>query len=407
MTGGQLKEELARIAEDAPAVHMSDDLFARGRRATMRVRVLAGAVAVACVAAVAAATVPIVTDDRPPLADTGTEAAVPDHIYFPDDGELGLPLSELSDVGPAVATYGSYDDADQIVLVTPDSEYRLVELPGYNGDPDEITPLLSPDGTFIAYPAENRLSNYLALVDLRTGESEQISLAPDLGAIMRSAQWSPDGDWLAWAGQKVGSRTDNGRKYGGGVAGVVHVAAAENRPLPRAAPIDWDGLGVCDDGAALRFLWPAFMLSEPGRDVEEVRTWQRLVSEHGPCAAPEVYAQLDAGGDDQLLGWIPTADQALAVFLRADATDDDPAFNSLRIIDHDGKTTKVGSVAAGISDLSVATGLMSADRPTVPAGESPWAPSWWEEHRSDLFILAVFVAAPCLLFLFVRRRLRK
>ena len=40
MTGEQLKDELARIAEAAPEVHVPEDLFARGRRATTRARVL-------------------------------------------------------------------------------------------------------------------------------------------------------------------------------------------------------------------------------------------------------------------------------------------------------------------------------------------------------------------------------
>ena len=52
---------------------------------------------------------------------------------------------------------------------------------------------------------------------------------------------------------------------------------------------------------------------------------------------------------------------------------------------------------------------MPVDRPTVPTGEAPWAPSWWEEHRSDVFVAAVLVAGTLLLFLllflFVRRRL--
>lgn len=52
--------------------------------------------------------------------------------------------------------------------------------------------------------------------------------------------------------------------------------------------------------------------------------------------------------------------------------------------------------------VTVATGLMSLDQPTVPASDNPWATRWWQ--TTWLFVVAGIGAL--LLVLLLRRRLR-
>ncbi len=383
MTGGQLKDELARIAEGAPEVHVPDDTFARGRRATTRARVLVGAAAVACLSLVGLVAGVVVSDDRAPVATGGEDAGVPDHIYVPTDGDSGLPVTELDAVGPAVAAYLLEDIVGRVVVVTPEGDYRMIEVPHYQDSAvDEVTPLLSPDGTQLAYTAENRLSTYLGLIDLTTGEVRQVSLTSDLGAIVTTAQFSPDGDWLAWSGQKVKSREGSRRTFRLGViGGLIRTATGESRPLPQVNRVGWDGLGVCSDGAVVRYLWPRFLVDSLGRGTQRVPSWQRLDTEHGGCAPPEVYAQLDSS-EDRLLGWIAGEDEPTAITLVPDYDGDEEGYSSLllRLVDHDKDARTVGHVDGGAANVTIASSLVTAERPTVPAGPSPWAKPWITEH---------------------------
>jgi hypothetical protein len=399
MTGEQLKDELARIAEAAPEVHVSEDVFVRGRRATLRARVLVGAAALACLALVAAITVPLLRNEPARFADRdgGGPGGVPDTIYSPSDGEFDLPYTDLADLGPAVATYPVSNRVfNEIVVVTQEGDYRLTRLPNYDQSASEVDPLLSPDGNLLAYPAEDKSTTHLVILDLRSGETAKIDLADDLGALPRSAQWSPDGEWLSWSGQLVTFRERSHRKFGNRLAGVVDVAAGESRRLSRAGRIGWEGLGVCDDGAALRFIWPEFLVTLPNGEVEQERSWQRLVELHGPCTPPVVYAQADALTDDELVGWIPTDDEAHGVLL----TYGDKA--NYLLLTTDRQVEEIGEVSPAIGGLSVATGLMTPERPTVPAGPDPWGDPWIVDHWLEL--LAGIAGAGLLVLIVVRAR---
>ncbi|PWN01871.1 hypothetical protein DJ010_15055 [Nocardioides silvaticus] len=397
MSGEQLKEELARVAEGAPDVHVPDDLFTRGRRATVRARVLVGAAAVACLAVVAAVTAPLLRVDESGVADNGDLGGVPDSIYAPDDGDLDLPMTDLADVGRAVATYPvTSEQRNQVVVVTLDGDYRLTALPGYDDmGASDVPPQLSPDGTLLAYPAEDDATSHLAIVDLRRGNLAKVDLADGLGALATSAQWSPNGEHLAWSGQVVTFRERSHRKYGRALAGIVDVGAMKSRPLPRAGRIAWDGLGVCDDGAALRYLWPRFLVTPAGDSSERERSWRRLVETHGYCTPPAVYSQADLT-DDELVGWIPTDDEAHAVLL----TEGDPV--NYLLLTTDGAVETIGEVAPYFNRLSVATGLMTPERPTVPAGPDPWADPWIVDHW--WIPLLALVSTGLLILIFVQAR---
>ena len=152
MTGEQLKHELARIAEAAPEVHVPDDLFARGRRATTRARVLIVAAAVACIGLVAGVTVPLVTSDDAPVTDAD-ELAVPDHIYAPPSDVTGG-TSDLK-VGVAAGAYLT-DDGLPVVVDAETGGYHPLDLEGITS---RTPPLalggellsLSPDGRSLAW----------------------------------------------------------------------------------------------------------------------------------------------------------------------------------------------------------------------------------------------------------------
>ena len=415
MTGGQLKDELARIADGAPEVHVPDDTFARGRRATMRARALVAAAAVACIAAVAGIAVPIVSSDRAPFADGDAGAAgVPDRIYARSAQSPDLPEVPLDEVGPLSAAYQASDVEvdDVVVAVTTEGRYRQIVLPNQaESITNQLGPLLSPDGTMLAYVAEDLLSAHLAIVDLTTGDVRRVDLLSEYGALVGSAQWSPDGDWLVWSGQRITSRDQSGRSFGRSVGGVVRVATATSRRLPSVRPVGWEGAGICNDGAAVRYVWPYLLVTAPTHGTERVRAWSRLVADHGDCAGPGSFAGLPTDSGHRVLGWLPGEDQPTAVAVRPhyeDGEDESDGYSSLDLVlvDQDGEARTVGRVDAGATNVTIASGFVTAERPTVPAGPSPWAEPWITEHWIWLVggLLAAGLAAGLAAMVAVRAR---
>lgn len=64
-----------------------------------------------------------------------------------------------------------------------------------NGDWDDITPAISPDGTRVAYSSHKSGSWDLYLLDLRSGDTTRLTSTPDYDG---APSWSPDGGWLAF-----------------------------------------------------------------------------------------------------------------------------------------------------------------------------------------------------------------
>ncbi len=63
-----------------------------------------------------------------------------------------------------------------------------------NGPWDDINPVVSPDGTQIAYSSRQNGYWDLFLLDLATGKSTRVTDTPEYEAV---GSWSPDGQWLA------------------------------------------------------------------------------------------------------------------------------------------------------------------------------------------------------------------
>lgn len=410
MSGKQLKDELARVAEGAPEVHVPDDLFTRGRRATARARVLVGAAAVACLAVVAAVTVPLLRTDEAGVADGGELGGVPDVIYAPTDGRPpDLPMVALDELGQVVAAYVDGHEG-RLVVIRTDGSYRLIELDDlFEPMLSEVLPRLSPDGRKLAYAADTGRSHQIGILDFATGQTLYVELGPPLGAGLRSLQWSPDSEWLVWSGQPVSSRRQNGASYHQRLVGGVIGPDTRNRALPHKKS-GWDGAGVCNDGSVVTYVWPIFTVFKDNQE-ERTRSWRRVLNDRDDCSAPE--ALLDAAGrapQAKLLGWLATEDDVEGPTAVVLAPEDDGSYGpaTIELVPSDAGPTDVGAVASVTAGgVTVATGLMSREQPTVPAGEDPFEGSWWQRHRDDVFITAFLVAAPCLLLLFIPRRLRR
>lgn len=384
MTGEQLREELVRIAEGAPEVHVPDDLFARGRRATVRARVVVGAASIACVAAVVALVAPVVGSDETKVADGDAPIGVPDVIYEPPLGErsIDFPVTPLDDIGPAAAAYQVEDEEGHVVVISPNGVYQAVLLPD-RWEPmlDEATPALSPDGLQLAYASQRELVRRLSILDLTTGDIRDVALGSSKhGAVVSTLQWSPDGQWIVWSGQEVEVARESGMSYRPGtIAGLIGPDATRSRVLPELEGNAWRRPGICDDGTPLRFVQPTFLAydgTSGGSVPERFRSWVELRSAHGECSAPDSYFRHSGPGYYRLLGWLPSKPG-------------DPGPVAVVQIEHSRLVLawplrareRVGRIeAAWTSNLSVATGLMSADQPTVPAGESPWDRPWIVEH---------------------------
>ncbi len=404
MTGEQLRDGLARIADGAPEVHPDANLFARGRRATARARVLGAAAVVACLGLVAALVGPWLTQDRTQVADDGdVTIGVPDTIYGPPlhDQALELPVTPLDEVGPAAVAYQVDDIEGHVVLISPEGDYRAVLLPD-QWEPmlDELGPVLSPDGRQLAYASQHSGVRGLSVVDLTTGEVRDIDLGPDPGALVTALQWSPDNRWIAWSGQEVKAITENGASYRQQpVAGTIATDATSSREVPtligrggfELERINWAGLGICNDGTAIRLsdrtLWTT-------SDHGEIASWSRLTRVHGDCSAPQSFLPTGAARGGRLVGWLPGDPEdrgphgVVLVTNWVGAVGGSFDGYDLRLYAPDGSFESVGHVEAQWSqNHSVATDLMTREDPTVPAGPSPWERPWLAEHWLSLLLL--------------------
>lgn len=282
-----LRDELRRIADDAPTVHVPHEVWERGRRARTRDRVVgAGAAAVAVAAALALAVGmggwlrPAAT---PPPADGGPGTPgvpsriwpVPQHLLEAPPGEAfgRVWVAEVAEddlaVGRVSVAFGGGTDNEAAVVITArDGAYHPLVLPGYAADvafmDEEANGLaLSPAGTHLAYTWAEKagrtdyspVESGIRVVDLVSGEVVDVDLAEVTGdaqaTLAARLVWSPNGRWLVWAGRRYQQYNASGSSSGGGpgVAGLVRLGSTRSRPLPE----DFSNfpLAVTDDGLVL------------------------------------------------------------------------------------------------------------------------------------------------------------
>ncbi|WP_182378988.1 hypothetical protein [Nocardioides sp. WS12] len=237
MSGERLREELARIAEGAPQVDVPADLYARGRRATARARVLAAGAAVACVALLVAVLAPALQTDRTPVAGKPAPA-MPDHIHavplHVDDAQTDLKI------GIGAAAFVT-ETGIPVVVSAMTGEYHLLDLEGLltqendsSGPTLDHPPIaLSPDGQSVAWGWLERGGDDLAgarsgirIADLETGVVRDVVIEAERPVLVNQVSWSSDSRWVGWGGTFITKWTDdafNTETYLGG-----HLRPGEN-----------------------------------------------------------------------------------------------------------------------------------------------------------------------------------
>ncbi|QNN52472.1 PD40 domain-containing protein [Nocardioides mesophilus] len=436
-----LRDLMHRVADDVTPVEVAPDTWRRARRGRSRDRIVAPALAVLLVLAGVTATLrptwlpaPVDPVDRTVVGGAG---AVPDHLYMvPEgldsmrgDGTRSTPLEPPSVVRRAAAAFVTLRGTAVLVSAA-DGDHHLVDLPGF-GDSfagmDEGSPVaVSPDGRSVAYPWRQRprpagehWPSGLAVLHLdRPGRPEVHRLPGGVGALVGEFSWSPDGRYLVYSVALASRLTEDsytsssyrkerldvrtGRRTpvpparaasppavsSSGVAAVLAGDLVLSSPATgrRAVPVPGDPTGPGAWSASGREIaLGSFGISGsfPVVDVEQGRS--RLVGGLTPQST-------------RVLGWVGP-DDVLA--LRHPSSFDRA---ELVLVDvRSGQARTVGVVEGQVvQSLSVATGLMTLDRPTVEFAPPSWQHdrSWWWAGGGAL---AVLLAALALLG---RRRVR-
>lgn len=257
----KLREELARIGDTSPRVAVPADVWARGRRARRRDRVVVGAAVLSVVAMLGGLGLVLGLpgrEDAPPVS--GDDAgAVPSVIHgvpnrFSVSTERGsvwdrsVAESDLA-IGRASVAFGAGQAFYLPVVVTAaDGRYHPLDLPGWYADATGwfahtgVPLALSPDGTQLAWawadfdaPASGEMPAGVRVADLETGEVRTVRLTGRDGVMVTTIAWSPDSRWLVWQGRmQTDWDPDGGMRSGrkAGVAGRIPPGATRSLAVP-------------------------------------------------------------------------------------------------------------------------------------------------------------------------------
>jgi hypothetical protein len=400
-TPSTLGDELQRIADRAPVAAVPDDTWMRARRARRRDRALTVAATAAVVALLAGLVAWLPSDLDPPVADTDG-LGVPDHLYaVPErmsdrENDGSWMRDEVADdptvVGVGAAAWVTYQGLP-VVVGAADGRYHLLDLPDFAGNNwnfavGQGNPVvaLSPSGRELAYgyavfgpdAATRPIPSGVRVVDLGTGERREIPVPGNEGTMVRRIEWSPDGSWLAFTGMQPDhwtAESSGSDGIGGPVLGRIAPGAATAvvRPLTN----DEVGLTVDDQGTVTWFNGGLREWGEGGTnpvaDVED------------PFLEGALGSTAD-GGDLRL-----NRGEFLPVGPAALVGPEGPAHPVIDLPDE---------IAPS---LSVATQLMTTDRPTVGRPEPDWP---WSEEHGVYTVVGVLALAALLGAVLLGRRYR-
>jgi TolB protein len=140
-----------------------------------------------------AATEPVTSISSAPIA-TATIPAISEQIIAP-----------LAPIAPTEAIpQGSINLEGAVVLSLADNNFthlfayhpeNLVMTRLTNGESDDITPAVSPDGAQIAYSTREQQTWSITVLDLVSGQKNKLTVTNDYQS---SPFWSPDGQWLVY-----------------------------------------------------------------------------------------------------------------------------------------------------------------------------------------------------------------
>ncbi|WP_121257033.1 hypothetical protein [Nocardioides ferulae] len=451
---GRLREELQRLGEVAPVVEVPADTWSRGRRARRRDQALTLAAVAAVLAVVGGLVAWLPQRDQPPVADTDS-LGVPERLYsvpermsdrrLDDTWSSGEVTDDLA-VGVAAAAWVT-EAGLPVVVDAAEGDYHLLDLPDFGGNnshvADGFTPptvALAPDGRSLAYSyasldpegdeafetrdaaAAEPIPSGLRVLDLVTGDLRTVEIAGFDGTAVSQIAWSPGSTWLAWVGAHQGTWTPDGSGAEFPTGGRVAPGATTSQPLRlgdhESATLAVDDTGevwAVDEGRLVRWtggeprgvavrgdIWPRHAVLTSGglavgtRDELEVG----LIDARGRVSRIQANGDLPVGGGSaEVLGTL--GDDLVVRTRSADDTD-----GQLLLLSTDGAAEVVGSVEPGVPDtLSLATGLMTAERPSVerPAPDWPWS---YERWVLVLAGLAFAVATVASFVTWLRRRLK-
>ena len=424
-THPQLKDLLEQAAETVPPAEVPRDTWRRGRRRHRRSLALRAAAVVGVVALVAVTpglldratdrSLPQPADDQSsPLALPDRLHEVPERMSDRDDDRAWLREEVTADlaIGPAAAAWVTPAGLPVVVDAT-DGGYHLLDLPDFlissslvsTWLPGDAVPLaLSPDGTRLAYgyarPATDdgtAVPSGLRVVDLRTGEvGRDVPLGGGAGVAVTQVSWSPDGSWLAWTGVSTSYWTSSALTGRTAVAGTVAPDGTQQRlEAGTSAFVDDDGAGAVLTNGQVRVHRPDGSRSArratglpAANDSGALAPDGSRLAVGTSAAADLVVLRLDRdelstrsgeapdGGtwSARPLGWVGEA-----VLVQRTPADGGAGRLSLVPVDGDRPARDVAALDGGVGPLSVATDLVTEQRPTVsrPAPDWPWSEERW------------------------------
>jgi hypothetical protein len=389
MTTDELRRRLDVIAAAAPVAAVADDTWRRARRATLRDRVAGAAAVLALAASVAAASTWLPDRGGVPVADSDGFGvpdrlhAVPERMSDRENNGSWMRDEVVDDptlVGTGAAAWVT-DAGLPVVVDADDGAYHLLDLPDFAGNNETFarglgSPVvaLAPDGRRLAYgyavfgpdAGTEPIPSGVRVVDLTTGELREIPVPGEEGTAVSRIEWSPDGSWLAFAGMQQGTWTrETMGTPSGDPAGPLlgRVAPGATEAEVRSVVDDEIGLVVDDQGTVSWFS-------------ARLRVWD----DDGVTAGADEDPALE-----RALGTTPDG-----AAVRLDGHGDGDT-GGVEIVRTDGVASRVVVIPTGIrASLSLATDLMSTDRPTLERPEPDWP---WSEERLSITIGIVVAAA--------------
>lgn len=419
----ELRTLLHQVAGRAPGEVDDRDLWTSARRARRRELVLVPVAALAVIAIVVGAVLGIERAiDRPvvPTHQDGT-AAVPSRIYAMPTS-AAKPSSDLA-VGTLAAVYVAETDTHPVAVSATTGAYHRLMLPGFDAGPARGF-ALSPDGTQLAYtwrgpvpakPQAKPVPSGIAVVDLADGHVTRYRIDKGKGVLVTMPAWSPNSRWLAFDYGVATKLTRGAAAYGAWRVGLLDTRASSadaglDNPgdavvtMPNGGGVGStnSAVGVLNDGTVIATgfaarVWHGDLVRtiefpKPYGNGKIARAATAIAgSADGTKVAitlgvtPYPYV-LDVGSGRMrapsglsgatytAFGWVGgsivgTYDTA------ADEVD-------LEMWPARGKERAIGTIDQDASHtLSLATGLMTAQRPTAKFPKPSWAPSshhlWW------------------------------